>query len=790
MSPDDPQAIELVKLVRQIFREFSTPQDRNKAIESRILPVHQGFAKNLCRRMEQSDARKDRMTGQTDSLQAKEARQPMVGKYLLVRILGEGGMGQVWLALDTVTGTYVALKVLPEAFRTNPDEQERLIKSFRGVQALPPHPAICRLQYIDHDQALGYYLVMDYVDGVTLSKYRYDYELAHGSFSISELVHILDIAGDALDHAHYYGMIHRDIKPSNILISHDGKHVTVIDFQLAWEIRTATSRLIRERVQDNPGTYCYMAPELWLGQRASPRSDQYALAMLAFELLDGHLPFEATTESSWRLIVTDPNTRIPSNAGLPAYAHNALARALHFDPDKRFDTCRQFAEALAGRDSRETENFFRWKETATARDWVVAKNGSWDHQDWVLLLESVRRSEFWPMREADVGQLLNQLRNDLQSQKEQTRNEQNRMDDTIFPDDDMPPTCDPAIGTQVNVDGYPPLSDELLAVEVEFHRQISLLKQVEDGIHPVLDGAREKLAAAQSEFDTLSKEYARNLPQAAPGILESITETISQNPELPFSELSKIAGDLSSDELYGFVQRVRRSVEAKKQLQNAQKQILIDRQALATKLRAQKEETHTCLKKLQDADFNSVCRSLFDRACSANASFPTEFIIKELPNIRLRRYGWTDQQIMDLAEETFIKHRDDLAFETALAESGITALTNYVSKYPPGRHCDDAKSAINARREEYLWDIVKEKKDRRSCRTYLAEISASPRRAIVERRLQERETTARRANAINQGLAFGIGGAVVGGIVGAVLPFVVVAVGVFIVLGVIGLCMK
>lgn len=128
-----------------------------------------------------------------------KSTDPVVGKYRLIRTLGSGGMGQVWLARDTVADIDVALKVLPEAFRSNPAEQERLKRSFQMVQALPPHKSICQLRDLQHDPDLGYYLVMEYIDGITLSKYRYEYERQHGSFPLSELVRVLDMVADALD---------------------------------------------------------------------------------------------------------------------------------------------------------------------------------------------------------------------------------------------------------------------------------------------------------------------------------------------------------------------------------------------------------------------------------------------------------------------------------------------------------------------------------------------------------------------------------------------------------------
>lgn len=585
-----------------------------------------------------------------DPLDKVKTAEAKVGKYLLKRTLGSGGMGQVWLARDTVADIDVALKVLPEAFRTNPEEQERLKRSFQVVQALPPHPAICQLRDLQHDQALGYFLVMEYIDGVTLSTYRYEYEKKHGSFPLSELVRILDMIADALDYAHDRKLIHRDIKPSNVLISRDGKEVRVIDFQLAWEIRTTTSRITRDQKVDNSGTYPYMSPELWLGQRASKASDQYALAMLTFELLDGHLPYEASDQTSWSIIVTNPNTRIPEIDGLPAYARQALARALNFDPKQRFDSCRQFVEALGGQQSLETENFVRWKGTGGAMDWVASKGGAWNHQDWLQLLEGLRRSEFWPMREVDVGELLNELRNDLQSQRTPPQKEREQPVETAF-FEDAGVTEDQGIGKQINIPGYPPLSDALLKAEVEHHRQVQLLKQVEDGIHPVLIAGRKRLQELQQSFDALNKDHERKLPHAPPGVLEAIVEAVGRDPNISLSKLADFPNAPKQEDLFGYVQRLKRVFAAKKDLENSQRQALVDRQTYTEKLQKEVSQSFARLESLREEDLNSVCQKLFDRIPTANNVFPTETWIKELPAIRIRRYHWSDQELLSFAEK-------------------------------------------------------------------------------------------------------------------------------------------
>lgn len=282
-----------------------------------------------------------------------------VDRYSLQERIGQGGFGSVWKAVDNETGVSVAIKALHPLIATNRDELERVRQNFVLVSRLT-HPGICVLRHLHRidsidDQAQSnlrvgqgdYLVVMDLVDGVTLTQYR----LARGG--TLPLDEALDLGGkiaDALDYAHSQRIVHRDIKPSNIMITRnlDGaRAVKILDFGLAAEIRNSLSRVSRD-LGDTTGTRPYMAPEQWSGKRQNAKSDQYSLAVLLYELLCGEVPFASAFESA------DPNVMMnvvkeesPEILDECNQVQNvSLVRALAKEKEDRWPTCVDFVHAL------------------------------------------------------------------------------------------------------------------------------------------------------------------------------------------------------------------------------------------------------------------------------------------------------------------------------------------------------------------------------------------------------------------------------------------------------------
>ena len=193
----------------------------------------------------------------------------------------------------------------------------------------------------------GYYLVMKYLEGESLDAYVLRKAAQSEVLPINQVVALLARVAVALDYAHQNGVIHRDIKPSNIfLVKSGGKlHVQIIDFGLADEIRTSMSKVSQVQIEVS-GTRPYMAPEQWRGSVQSSATDQYALAVVAYELLTGRLPFKGSDVGVLRLaVMNDTPDPIPT---ISDSANAALQKAMAKDAADRFATCREFMSALGG----------------------------------------------------------------------------------------------------------------------------------------------------------------------------------------------------------------------------------------------------------------------------------------------------------------------------------------------------------------------------------------------------------------------------------------------------------
>ena len=271
-----------------------------------------------------------------------KAGEEILGRYVVTRELGQGGMGVVYECLDKVGGVKVAVKALPPELSHNSVEMEEVRENFELVYKLN-HPNIASVKTLERDGKGEYFLVMDVAEGVSLRKWLRDKRKA-GGVSPNEVVGVLRQVAAALDYAHAKKVVHRDVKPGNVMIDPSGE-VKVLDFGLAAQIRTSLSRA-SQAYRGTSGTGPYMAPEQWLGKPQDGKADQYALAVMAYEMLAGRLPFE----NSELAVLKDAVLRGEADSipGIPKGAMRALRRAMAKRKEERFGSCGEFVEALGG----------------------------------------------------------------------------------------------------------------------------------------------------------------------------------------------------------------------------------------------------------------------------------------------------------------------------------------------------------------------------------------------------------------------------------------------------------
>ncbi|MDR0706093.1 MAG: protein kinase [Planctomycetaceae bacterium] len=271
--------------------------------------------------------------------------------FRLEKILGRGGMGEAWKAYDQTADRFVVLKFIPKEIQHVQEAMDLLRSSFKKVHALQ-HQHICPVYGLFTDHQHGLYLAMKYIDGVSLDVYQSKYVKKYGKILFSDIVQILWGIAKGLDYAHEKKVIHRDIKPLNIMIGKsDG--VQIIDFGLAEDIRTSMTRFSRELQMSIAGTRPYMAPEQWRGRLQDARTDQYALAVTAYEIFSGHVPFWGNDVAILRECVL--NEEPAPIAELPEYVNNALLKALSKKREDRYENCRAFIKAMITK-PQESEN--------------------------------------------------------------------------------------------------------------------------------------------------------------------------------------------------------------------------------------------------------------------------------------------------------------------------------------------------------------------------------------------------------------------------------------------------
>jgi serine/threonine protein kinase len=257
-----------------------------------------------------------------------------IAHYKILEHLGAGGMGEVYLAVDSKLDRKVALKFLPAQMTAQPDARARFLQEARAASALN-HPNICTIHDIqEHDGQL--FIVMEHVDGQTLRDKR-------ATLSPKQVLEIGAQVADGLAAAHEHGIVHRDIKPENIMIRKDGI-VQIMDFGLA-KLHGAT-RLTKEG--STIGTAGYMSPEQVQGLDTDHRSDIFSLGVVLYELLTDQMPFKGMHDTAIMYEIVNIDAAPPSalRPDIEPELDRILLECLDKDKDERYQSAKELAKDL------------------------------------------------------------------------------------------------------------------------------------------------------------------------------------------------------------------------------------------------------------------------------------------------------------------------------------------------------------------------------------------------------------------------------------------------------------
>jgi len=261
--------------------------------------------------------------------------------YCLIKKIGKGGMGEVYLARDSKLNRNVALKVLPQEVAADADRRARFAREAQAVAALN-HPNIVTIFSVEEDDGV-HFITMERVEGKTLTEL-----LPRGGFALNKLLEIAIPLADAVSNAHRAGIMHRDLKPDNVMIDAEGR-LRVLDFGLAklsessqgdgaaTQLPTKTAATEEGKIL---GTVAYMSPEQAEGKTVDARTDVFSLGTMLYELATGQRPFQGETSMSTisSILKDDPKSITELNESLPRQLGRIIRRCLAKDPDRRYQT--------------------------------------------------------------------------------------------------------------------------------------------------------------------------------------------------------------------------------------------------------------------------------------------------------------------------------------------------------------------------------------------------------------------------------------------------------------------
>ena len=249
------------------------------------------------------------------------------GRYEIQEVIGVGGMAVVYKAYDNVEDRTVAIKILKEEFSDNEEFLRRFKNESKAIAVLS-HPNIVKVYDVSFGDLLQY-IVMEYIDGITLKQYIEQ----EGSLPWKDAVHFIIQVLRGLQHAHDRGIVHRDVKPQNIMVLRDGS-IKVTDFGIARFARSEHKTMTDKAI----GSVHYISPEQARGETTDEKSDVYSVGVILYEMLTGQLPFQAESAVSVAIMQLQREPSLPSeiNGSIPVGLEQVTMHAMQKESSRRY----------------------------------------------------------------------------------------------------------------------------------------------------------------------------------------------------------------------------------------------------------------------------------------------------------------------------------------------------------------------------------------------------------------------------------------------------------------------
>ena len=251
------------------------------------------------------------------------------GRYEIMEIIGVGGMAVVYKAFDNIEHKTVAVKILKDEFLAN-EEFKRRFKNESKAIAVLSHPNIVKVYDVSYGEILQY-IVMEYVEGITLKEYIEQ----QGTVDPREAIYFVTQILRALQHAHDKGIVHRDVKPQNIMLISDGT-IKVTDFGIARFSRSETRTMTDGAI----GSVHYISPEQAKGNVTDAKTDLYSVGVMLYEMLTGRLPFQSDNAVSVALMQLQNEPELPRqiNPDIPQGLEQIIMKAMQKNVNDRYQS--------------------------------------------------------------------------------------------------------------------------------------------------------------------------------------------------------------------------------------------------------------------------------------------------------------------------------------------------------------------------------------------------------------------------------------------------------------------